>query len=73
MEWNYQRCMVLVRDPHRIPERQIQPIAREEIDKKPRIGQGRAGMKRKALPPLDTRQGTSMTKPTVISDEVESK
>ena len=60
-------------DPHRIPERQIQPIARLEIDKKPRIGQGRAGMRRKALPLLDTRQETSMSKPIVISDEVESK
>ena len=60
-------------DPHRIPERQTQPITRLEIDKKPRIGQGRAGMRRKAPPLLDTRQGTSMSKPIVISDEVESK
>ena len=60
-------------DPHRIPERQTQPIARLEIDKKPRIGQGRAGMRRKAPPLLDTRQGTSISKPIVISDEVESK
>ena len=60
-------------DPHRIPERQIPPIARLEIDKKPRIGQGRAGMRRKAPPLLDTRQGTSVSKPIVISDEVESK
>ena len=29
-------------DPHRIPERQTQPIARLEVDRKPRIGQGRA-------------------------------
>ena len=60
-------------DPHRIPERQTQPIARVEIDKKPRIGQGRAGMRRKAPPLLDTRQGTSMSKPIVISNKVESK
>ena len=60
-------------DPHKIPERQIQPIVRVETDKKPRIGQGRAGMRRKALPLLDTRQGTSVSKPIVISDEVESQ
>ena len=60
-------------DPHRIPERQIQPIARVEIDKKPRIGQGRAGIRRKAPPLLDTRPVTSVSKPIVISDKVESK
>ena len=60
-------------DPHRIPERQTQPIARLEIDKKPRIGQGRAGMRRKAPPFLDARQGTSISKPIVIDDETESK
>ena len=60
-------------DPHGVPERHTQPIARIAIDKKPRIGQGRAGMRRKALPLLDTRQGTSMSKPIVISNEVESK
>ena len=60
-------------DPHRIPERQTQPTARLDIDKKPRIGQGRARTRRKAPPLLDTRQGTSVSKPIVISDEVESK
>ena len=60
-------------DPHTIPERQVQPIVRIEIDKKPRIGQGRAGMRRKTLPLLDTRQGISMSKPTIIRAEVESK
>ena len=60
-------------DPHRIPERQIQPIARLKIDRKPRIGQGRAGMRRKAPPLLDARQGTSVSKPIVIEDETESK
>ena len=43
-------------DPHRIPEKQIQPIARLEVDRKPRIGQGRAGVRRKAPPLLDSRQ-----------------
>ena len=48
-------------DPHRIPERQTQPITRLEIDKKTRIGQGRARMRRKAPPLLNTRQGTSVS------------
>ena len=60
-------------DPHRILERQTQPIARLEVDRKPRIGQGRAGMRRKAPPLLDARQGTSTSKPIIIDDETESK
>ena len=38
-------------DPHRIPEKLSQPIVRLDVDRKSRIGQGRAGVKRKA-PPL---------------------
>ena len=60
-------------DPHRIPERQTQPIARLEVDRKPRIGQGRARVRRKAPPLLDSRQGTIVLKPIIISDEIESK
>ena len=60
-------------DPHRIPERQSQPIVRLDVDRKPRIGQGRAGVRRKAPPLLDTRQGTSTSKLIFISDETESK
>ena len=60
-------------DPHRILERQTQPIARIEVDRKPRIGQGRAGMRRKAPPLLDTKQRTSTSKPIIIDDETESK
>ena len=60
-------------DPYRIMEKQTQPIDRVEIDKKPRIGQGRAGMRRRAPPLLDIRQETSVSKPIVISNEVESK
>ena len=56
-------------DPHRIPEKQPQPIAGLDVDRKPRIGQGRAGVKRKALPYSDSKQGTSTSKPIVISDE----
>ena len=57
-------------DPHRIPEKQPQPIVGLNVDRKPRIGQGRAGVRRKALPLLDSRQGTSTSKPIVISDEI---
>ena len=60
-------------DPHRIPEKQPQPIAGLDVDRKPRIGQGRAGVRRKALPHLDPKQGTSASKPIVISDEIGSK
>ena len=60
-------------DPHRILERQTQPIARVEVDRKPRIGQGRAGVRRKALPLLDSRQRTTASKPIIITDDIESK
>ena len=56
-------------DPHRIPERQTQPIARLEVDRKPRIGQGRAGVRRKAPPFLDSGQRTTASKPIIITDE----
>ena len=35
-------------DPHKILEKQSLPIVRPIIDRKPRLGQGRAGIKRKA-------------------------
>ena len=35
-------------DPHRIPEKQSQSIVRLDAERKPRIGQGRAGVRRKA-------------------------
>ena len=60
-------------DPHRILERQTQPIARLEVDRKPRIGQGRAGVRRKALPLLDSRQRITASKPIIITDKIESK
>ena len=60
-------------DPHRIPEKQSQPIVGLDVDKKPRIGQGRAGVRRKAPPLMDSRQGTSTSKPIIISDETGSK
>ena len=60
-------------DLHKKPENQPQPIVSSEIDRKPRIGQGRAGVRRKAPPLLDPRQGTSASKPIVISDEIGPK
>ena len=60
-------------DPHRIPERQPQPIAGLDMDKKPRIGQERAGVRRKVLPQLDSKQGTSTSNPIVIRDEIGPK
>ena len=38
-------------DPHKIPEKQPQPIVGLDVDRMPRLGQGRAGVRRKA-PPL---------------------
>ena len=60
-------------DPHKKPENQPQPIVSSEIDRKPRIGQGRAGVRRKPLPLLDPRQGTSASKPIIIGDEIGPK
>ena len=60
-------------DPHKIPEKQPQPIMGLDVDRKPRIGQGRAGVRRKALPLFAPRQGTSASKPIVISDEIGPK
>ena len=60
-------------DPHRIPEKLSQPIVGLDVDRKPRIGQGRAGVRRKVLPLLDPRQGTSASKPIIISDEIGPK
>ena len=33
-------------DPHKIPEKQLHPVVKPVIEKKPRLGQGRAGIKR---------------------------
>ena len=60
-------------DPHRIPEKQSQPTVGLDVDRTPRIGQGRAGVRRKALPLLDSKQVTSASKPIVIGNEIESK
>ena len=60
-------------DPHRVPERQTQPMAKLEVDRKPRTGQGRAGVRKKAPPLLDLRQRTTASRPIVINDDVEAK
>ena len=60
-------------DPHKIPEKQPQPITGLDVERKPRIGQGRAGVRRKAPPPLNPRQGTSTSKPIIISNGIGPK
>ena len=57
-------------DAHRIAEKQPQPIVGLDVERKPRIGQGRAGVRRKALPLLDLKQGTSASKLIVIGNEI---
>ena len=60
-------------DPHKKPENQPQPIVSSEIGRKPRLGQGRAGVRRKmkALPSSYPRPGTSKSRPIVVKDEVD--
>ena len=60
-------------DPHKIPEKQPQPIIGIYIDRKPRLGQGRAGVRRKiiALPSSYIRPGTSVSRPIVVKDEAD--
>ena len=60
-------------DPHKIPEKQPQPVMGLDVERKPRIDQGRAGVRRKALPLFDPRQGTSASKPIIIDDEIGTK
>ena len=62
-------------DPHKILEKQPQPIVRLIIEKRPRLGQGRAGIKRKVrlAPPSQKKEiigpDSSRPKPIIISDE----
>ena len=55
-------------DLHKIPEKQPQPIVGLDVEREPRLGQGRAGVSRKALPPLHPRSRTSQSKPIVINN-----
>ena len=61
-------------DPHKIPEKQPQPIVSLNIERKPRLGQGRAGVRRKikAPPSQCTGPGSSESKPIIINDEAVS-
>ena len=60
-------------DPHKITEKQPQPIIGLDVDRKPRLGQGRAGVRRKmkGLPSSYPRQGTFKSRPIVIKDEAD--
>ena len=58
-------------DPHEIPEKQSQPIVGLEVERKPRLGQGRAEVRRKAPLSLYPRSGTSQSRPIIISNETE--
>ena len=61
-------------DPHKIPEKQPQPIVGLDINRKPRLGQGRAGVRRKiqALHSSYTGPGASESKPILINNEAVS-
>ena len=60
-------------DPHKKPENHPQPIVSSKIDRKPRLGQGRAGVRRKmkAPPSSYTRPGTFESRPIVVKDEAD--
>ena len=60
-------------DPHKIPEKQSQSVTGLDVDRKPRLGQGRAGVRRKikALPTSYTRPETSESRPIVVEDEAD--
>ena len=60
-------------DPNEKPENQPQPIVSSEIDRKPRLGQGRAGVRRKmkAPPSSYTRPGTSESRPIDVKGEAD--
>ena len=59
-------------DPHKILEKQQQPIVGLDIEKKPRLGQGRAGVRRKIALPSQHGPGSFESKPIVIKSEAVS-
>ena len=62
-------------DPFKILEKQPQPIVRQSIETKPRLGQGRDGVRRKVrltLPSHNTGPGSSESKPILINGEAVS-
>ena len=60
-------------NPHKKSENQPQPIVSLEIGIKPRLGQGRARVRRKMKAPPSSypRPGTSKSRPVVVKDEVD--
>ena len=60
-------------DSHKIPEKQPQPIIWLDVDRKPRLGQGRARVRRKMKAPPSSypRPGTSESRPIIIKDEAD--
>ena len=65
-------------DPHKIPEKQLQPVVKLTIEKKSRLGQGRAGIKRKVKLALPSQKKEvsigpdfSRPKPIISSDEAD--
>ena len=61
-------------NPHKILEKQPQPIVRPNIERKLRLGQGKAGVRRKtkALLSQYTGQGSSESKPIISNGEAVS-
>ena len=59
-------------DPHKIPEKQQQPIVGLDIEKKPRLGQERARVRRKIALPSQHGPGSSKSKPIIIDGEAVS-
>ena len=59
-------------DPHKIPEKQPQPIIGLDVERKHRVGQGRAGVRGKALPSIHIQdQELPESKPIIISNGTE--
>ena len=55
-------------NPHKMLGKQSQPIIELDVERKPRLGQGRAGVRRKAQPPSYPRSRTSESRPIIISN-----
>ena len=58
-------------DLHKMPGKQSQPIIGLDVERKPRLGQGRVGVRRKAQPSSCPRSGTSEYRPIIISNGAE--
>ena len=58
-------------DLHKLPEKQHQPITGLDVVSKPTLGQGRARVRRKALPPSYPGPGSPKSKPIIINNGIE--